>query len=52
MRKKKIGRLIVSAIGLRRMADALEKKHKTDSDIEVDTFIESYENKKTIGIDV
>ncbi len=50
MTKRKIGKLIISASGLRRMADALEKKHKTSGDIKVDTFIEIRDDKKTIGI--
>ncbi len=50
MIKKKIGKLITSATGLRRMADALEKKYKTRGNVKVDTFVENYDGEKTIGI--
>ena len=50
MKQKKIGKLIISATGLRSMADALEKKYKTKGDVKVDTFVENHNDGKTIGI--
>ncbi len=44
----------VSATGLRRMANALQKKNKTKGDVIVEATIETYKQKgktiKTIGI--
>jgi hypothetical protein len=43
---KKLGKLIISSMGLRRMADDLEKRYGHPGDIIVDCHIFSWKNKK------
>lgn len=52
MKNKNLGKLTISATGLRKMASALEKKYKTKSDVKINTFIVNYKNGKTIGIEL
>ena len=51
-----IGNIIFSAIGLRRMANALQKNHKTKGDVTVKTYIHKWHEGrklcKTLGIKV
>lgn len=48
--RKKLGKLIISPTGLRRMANAIQKKYKTKDDVKIDTFMCQYPELKTIGI--
>ena len=51
--KKRLGQLTVSPIGLRRMANAIQKKYKTNGDVKLSSFICSYKDKvKTLGVDL
>ena len=56
MNRKNIGKIVASATGLRRMANALQKKYKTKRNVEVDCYVTSYKKdgkrKKTIGIKI
>ena len=56
MKFKKLGKLIVSATGLRKMANALQKNHKTKGDVLTDCYLEKWKDnnktKYTIGIKV
>jgi len=53
---KSLGKLIVSATGLRTMAKALQKKHKTKGDVKTECYIEKWKDngktKYTIGIKI
>jgi len=57
-KQKYLGKLIFSATGLRKMANALQKKNKTKGDVKVKCYIEKFKYKydgeiyKTIGIDI
>jgi len=48
---KKLGKLTASAIGLRKMADYLQKTFKTEGDVLVDFSIYSYKRLKVLGIE-
>lgn len=50
--KKKLGKLTISPTGLRRMANAIQKKHKTKDDVKLEGFVVSYPKLKTIGLDI
>lgn len=56
IKHKKLGKLIFSASGLRKMANALQKKHKTKGDVETDCYVEKWKEdsktKYTIGIQI
>ena len=46
-----IGNITLFAIGLRRMADALQKQHKTKNDVTVKTYVHKwYEGRKLCKI--
>jgi len=51
-----LGKLIISATGLRKMANALQKKHKTKGDVLVNAYVEYWMEKNkakyTIGIKI
>lgn len=51
-----LGKLIVSATGLRKMANALQKKNGTKGDVLTECFVEKWKEngkiKRTIGIKV
>ena len=56
IKHKKLGKLIFSATGLRKMANALQKKHKTKGDVLVNCYTEKWKKnnktKYTIGIEI
>lgn len=53
MKKKYLGKLIISATGLRKMANHLQKEKKSKGDIEVKGFVCQYsKNNKTFGIEL
>lgn len=48
IKHKSLGKLVISASGLRKMANALQKNHKTKGDVLVNTYVEKWkENGKT-----
>lgn len=51
-----LGKLVVSATGLRRMASALQKRYKTKGDVELKHFITCWKVKskikRTLGIEL
>lgn len=49
-KRKYLGKLTVSATGLRRMANYLQKKAKTKNNVSVKCYIEDYDEYKTLGI--
>lgn len=49
MLKKKLGKLVLSATGLRKMANYLQKQYKTKGDILIDCSIITYNKQKTFG---
>lgn len=46
---KRLGKLSLSATGLRRMANAIQKKYKTKGDVVLECYIETYDKLKTLG---
>lgn len=52
MKSKNLGKVITSATGLRRMANALQRRYKTKGDVEVEAYISYYpdDKKQVLGI--
>lgn len=48
--QKNLGNLTISATGLRRIANAIQKQYKTNGDVKLKIFICTYPKLKTIGI--
>ena len=53
MRKKYLGKLLISPTGLRKMANWLQKKRKTKGDIKVKGFVCEYTKiNRTFGVEL
>jgi len=50
-KNKKLGKLVLSATGLRKMANYLQKQYKTKGDIQLECEIIYYDKLKTFGYD-
>jgi len=52
IKKDNLGKMTVSATGLRRIANAIQKKFKTKGDVKLNSFVCYYSKLKTLGIDL